>query len=161
MNSLLGRRTPFNDEYPSCGEARAALLVYTPGFSPDEVTTRLGIQPSQVRKLGEAIQNSSGRTRIAKSSFWELSSEGQVDSLDMRRHIDWLTDLLTPRATELLGLQEVPGVVMALTCVWYSRSGHGGPVLWPEQMRALADLNLECSFDIYFLDDEPNFVKLR
>lgn len=43
---------------------------------------------------------------------------------------------------------------MTVSCVWWSALGHGGPVLWPEQMKALADLNRECSFDIYFADDE-------
>jgi len=55
-------------------------------------------------------------------------------------------------------LQNIPGVRMSVNCVWYSRSGHGGPTLWPEQMRVLADLNLECSFDIYFQDKDDDLL---
>jgi hypothetical protein len=43
---------------------------------------------------------------------------------------------------------------MRVNCVWWSAAGHGGPTLWPEQMAALAALNLECSFDVYFFGDE-------
>lgn len=32
--------------------------------------------------------------------------------------------------------------------------GHGGPTLWPEQMRTMAERNLECGFDIYIGSDE-------
>jgi hypothetical protein len=35
---------------------------------------------------------------------------------------------------------------VSVNCIWWSRFGDGGPTLWPEQVRALADLNLECSF---------------
>ena len=43
---------------------------------------------------------------------------------------------------------------MGIDCVWRSLAGHGGPVLWPEQMKKMSRLNLECSFDIYFVNDE-------
>ena len=31
-----------------------------------------------------------------------------------------------------------------------------GPTLWPEQMQPMADLNLECSFDISFFGDDDH-----
>lgn len=85
---------------------------------------------------------------------WFLSSEDYVKSLDVRRHLDWLLMRLTPKREELLSIQHEPGMRMAVICVWHSRSGTGGPVLWPEQMSQLADLNLECGFDIYFFEDD-------
>jgi hypothetical protein len=36
---------------------------------------------------------------------------------------------------------------MSVNCVWWSKEGGGGPTLWPAQMRSLAELNLECSFE--------------
>ena len=45
---------------------------------------------------------------------------------------------------------------MTVNCIWYSRSGHGGPTLWPEDMADLARLNLECTFDVYFLSDDED-----
>ena len=43
---------------------------------------------------------------------------------------------------------------MGIDCRWESRGGQGGPTLWPEQMRAMADLDLECSFYIEFYGEE-------
>lgn len=121
---------------------------------PEEVTRCLGIHPSESRTVGEEIVNSLGRKRIARSTFWSLSSEGHVRSLDLRRHLDWLLAQLATCAESLAALQAVRGVKMRVDCVWYSKAGHGGPTLWPEQMRRMADLNLECGFDIYFFPDD-------
>lgn len=56
-----------------------------------------------------------------------LSSEGRVDLRDLRRHLDWLLDLLEPAAAPLLELQRVPGLTMRIHNVWWSAQGHGGP----------------------------------
>lgn len=154
MSNALSRSTPYDDEYGSCSETRAALLVYPDAMLPEEVTRCLGIRPSKSQTVGEENVNSLGRKRIARSTFWSLSSEGHVRSLDLRRHLDWLLAQLTTCAESLAELQSVRGVKMRVNCVWYSKSGHGGPTLWPEQMQRMADLNLECSFDIYFFPDD-------
>jgi hypothetical protein len=46
------------------------------------------------------------------------------------------------------------GTGMTVQRIWWSATGQGGPTLWPEQMRLLAELNLECSFDVSFFGDE-------
>jgi hypothetical protein len=43
---------------------------------------------------------------------------------------------------------------MNVNCVWWSRYGDGGPTLWPEQMLRLAQLNLECSFEFAYYEDD-------
>jgi hypothetical protein len=155
VSNVFSRRTPYDDEYGTCAETRVALLIYPSNNVPvAEITSRLKIEPTATSVAGEEKASQSGRKRIAKSSRWELSSEGHVRSLDVRRHLDWLLARLTSREEILAELQNTAGVRMSVNCVWYSRVGHGGPTLWPEQMRGLAELNLECSFDIYFLPDE-------
>jgi hypothetical protein len=47
-------------------------------------------------------------------------------------------------------LQNEQDLKMAVSCIWWSKAGDGGPVLWPEQMVVLADLNLECGFELAF-----------
>jgi len=124
MSNVFSRRTPYDDEYGTCAETRV------------ERTTP------------------SGRKRTVRNSLWELSSAAHVQSLDIRRHLDWLLARLKPQARGLAEIQNIAGVRMTVNCPWYSRVGHGGPTLWPEQMLQLAELNLECSFDIYFLPDD-------
>nr|WED70187.1 hypothetical protein PJ912_12115 [Pectobacterium colocasium] len=63
-----------------------------------------------------------------------------MSSKDLRDYIDWIIAKLDPCQEGLKKLQNIPGVKMTLSCVWWSAVGHCGPVLWPEQMKALADL---------------------
>ncbi len=136
-------------------ETRAGLLIYPGNAPPDVVTQKLQLPPTDARTAGEErIHRSTGVKRIAPKNMWELSSDKLVQSLDLRRHLDWLLAQLLPRASALLELQEMPGLRMGVNCAWYSKLGHGGPTLWPEQMQQMAELNLECSFDLYFLPDE-------
>ncbi|MEM9691339.1 MAG: hypothetical protein AAGA56_02245, partial [Myxococcota bacterium] len=63
-------------------------------------------------------------------------------------------DYVEPAKGKLLPLQLEEGVVMLVNCVWWSKTGDGGPTLWPSQMGRLASLNLECTFELAFYDDD-------
>lgn len=150
------RRTPYNDRYPTCERTYAALLVYPEVLNPTAISERLRLVPTQLSVKGVDEATPSGRVRPAPKSLWALSSEGQVDSLDLRRHLDWLIEKLMPVKQQVLELQLVPGTRMNINCIWWSAHGTGGPALWPEQMAAIAELGLECAFDIsFFGPDEP------
>ncbi|WP_430795301.1 DUF4279 domain-containing protein [Achromobacter spanius] len=78
--------------------------------------------------------------RQIKNSGWFLSTEGLGLSKDIRQHIDWLIKIIYPRRLALKEIQSMGEMEITLKCVWFSLLGHSGPVLWPEQMRALAEL---------------------
>jgi len=126
------------------------LCVYPELSSSDEVTRLLGINPTRARDKGKAMGMPSGRTIKVPRTAWILSSEGIVKSKDLRDHLNWLLGKLAGLTTEILSLQEEEDMKMCVSCTWISAAGHNGPVLWPEQMEALAKLNLECAFDFYF-----------
>jgi hypothetical protein len=144
------RRTPYNDRYPTCERTYAALLIYPEVIKPAEISERLGVAPTRQSVKGVDEATPSGKVRPAPKSLWMLSSEGQVDSLDVRRHLDWLIERLMPARQKLLELQLVPGTRMGVNCIWWSAHATGGPTVWPEQMSALAELGLELSFDVSF-----------
>jgi hypothetical protein len=123
-------------------------------MNPDFVTQRLGLAPTKVNKKGQTRHNRFGRTRVVPLNIWFLSSEGKSSSLDLRRHLDWLLDTIAPATHQLREFQKVPGIKMDVNCIWWSAHAQGGPTLWPSQMRRLADLNLECGFDISFFGDD-------
>ncbi|WP_394833962.1 DUF4279 domain-containing protein [Pendulispora rubella] len=155
MNDRIrSRRTPYDDNYETCLETRTVFTVYPKRISPDELTRRLGLEPSSTQRAGEARTNSLGRQRVVPVNGWFLSSEGHVTSNDLRRHLDWLLAKLQPVNAAISALQNEVDVSMSVNCIWWSR-GSGGPTLWPEQMLALANLDLECAFDIYFVDEDP------
>jgi hypothetical protein len=118
------------------------------------VTSHLGIEPTKSQKKGEVKRSSRGFERTIKKGGWFLSSEDHVDSKDIRRHLDWLLARLLPVKDQLLSLQATEGIIMSVNCIWWSAFAEGGPTLWPEQMRLLADLNLECGFDIAFFGED-------
>jgi Domain of unknown function (DUF4279) len=147
-------RTPYNDQYATCERAVANLLIYGRELDPHEVSRRLGLEPSDAARTGQVRTNSRGRERTTPIGHWFLSSEEHVVSRDLRRHLDWLLDLLAPRAATLRELQSRPGWAIRLDCIWWSKFGDGGPTLWPQHMRAIADLDLELGFEIGFYGDE-------
>lgn len=152
---IHSRRTPIDDEYGTCERTYAELRLYCGAMHPSAITSLLGVNPTSQVVLGEPGRtNSLGRAPIGKLNGWFLSSEGNVESKDVRRHIDWLIAKLKPSSDALHELQAKPDIRMSVNCIWWSRFGDGGPTLWPDQMRALADLNLECSFDFADYSDD-------
>jgi hypothetical protein len=43
---------------------------------------------------------------------------------------------------------------MQISCAWWSANGDGGPVLWPSQMAKMAELGVECGFELAFYGDD-------
>lgn len=156
MNEIVAitRMTPLNHEYPTCERTCAELRIYPSALRHEDVSAIMGLQPSEAQNSGDSIQTVKGTLRMANRTYWALSSEGLVSSRDTRAHLDWLLALLYPAAAGLRQLQSDGGNKMFVCCPWWSRSGHGGPTLWPEQMKSLSELNLECSFDIQFHGDD-------
>lgn len=154
MRAHRGRRTSYDDAYGTCERTDVTLRIYPGEMNPELVTRRLGIEPTSTQEVGQVFRNRLGRDRTASINGWFLSSEGKISSLDLRRHLDWLLDRVMPAKEALLELQWCPGLGMDVLCVWWSAHGHGGPVLWPEQMARLAELNLECGFELSFYGDD-------
>jgi hypothetical protein len=155
-NQQLGSYfTPLNDTMENCERTYAELRIYSGVVNPNEVTRLLEIEPTSVVVLGERKRiRDTERERVGTVNGWFLSSEPNVQSTDLRRHLDWLCDELDSRTRAIRALQAQEGVHMNVTCIWWSKYGGGGPVLWPNQMSCLASLNLECSFDFQFYGEE-------
>jgi hypothetical protein len=149
-----------NSDYPTCERTYATLRIYPGQLDPAEVTARLKIEPSDYQRRGQTRKTG---TRPATPHGWFLTSEGAVDSRDVRKHLDWLLARVGPREVAIRALQE-EGCRMDVSCFWVSRSGHGGPSVRPAQMRELARLNLELWFDVYLgsgQDAEPGVAPDR
>ena len=106
-----------------------------------------------------------GETRNGKvrnwPTAWFLESAKQIDSKDVRRHIDWLLDQFNGRSETLRQLRDEDATI-CLSCFWESATGHGGPMLDADILNRIAALNIGIAFDIYFDDhlesnntDEP------
>lgn len=147
------RRTPIDPEYSTCEFTFAELRIYGHDLDPEEITATLGLQPTTSQKRGE-LKTGRFSTRTTPIGGWFLSSEGVIHSKDVRDHLAWLLRLIAPKSDQLRLLQDRDDTRMSVDCIWWSAHATGGPALWPEQMRVLSELNLECSFDISFYGND-------
>ena len=132
----------YDDNYPTCEKTYATLRIYPGDIHSAEVSLHLGLTPSRTQEPGDVP--------YARPRGWFLSTEGQIMSRDVRRHLDWLLDKLMPVQGTLRRLQD-DGASMDVSCYWLSASGHGGPTLSFLQAQKLAALRLDCWFDVYFV----------
>ena len=135
--------TEYNDDYPTCERTYATLRIYPVHMTADDVTTLLGVEATR-------IQHAKPRpVGVAKWPVgWFLCSDGNVDSRDVRRHIDWILDKLEGKSDAFATLR-ASGVQPDISCYWLAASHSGGPSLWPHQMTSLGELGLEIWFDFF------------
>lgn len=160
MNENSFRMTPYDDAYPTCERTYAELRIYPGELDPKLVTQRLGISPTSILSKKDQRNTALDKKHTVQLNGWFLSSEDNIISKDLRRHLDFLLDELEPKAPQLRKLQEMSGVKMTINCIWWSSYGQGGPTLWPEQMKKMAEMNLECTFDISFFGDDGEDYEL-
>jgi hypothetical protein len=147
MTSEPARR----EDNPNCADTFASLRLFGDELQPDQVTSLLGVGPTDSAPKGLVVVSSTGKERRAPTGRWVLSSEGQVASRDLQQHIEWLLKHLNGYHGSLL---ELPGVRSAdVFCYWLSATGNGGPELSPEVLRWLAARGLTLGFDLYFQSD--------
>lgn len=142
------RSTTYDDDYPTCQTTYATLRIYHLLLNTDRVTRELGLQPTRTQESGQLLSPWEKQPLFARIGGWFLSTEGVVDSRDVRRHVDWLLDQIEPHGEALKKLQ-AEGCQIDIFCYWCSAQGHGGPMLSPESMIRLGTLGLEIGFDIY------------
>ncbi|MBB3169476.1 DUF4279 domain-containing protein [Simiduia aestuariiviva] len=133
------------DDYPTCEDTYVTLRIYTGEMAPEFVTRMLGVKPSDTLTKGQIAK---GRKKPAILNGWFLSSQGEVDSLDSRRHIDWLLQNFEGK-DELLRKVAAESQESYVSVFWSSKSGHGGPRLSQNQMAGLLRLGLDIDHDIY------------
>lgn len=137
----------YNDNYSTCAETYSSLRIISAAIAADEISRRLRLEPTRSHAVGDLISPHEIATRPHHG--WFLETRGIVESLDSRRHIDWLLDRVAPAENELRDL--IADAVRAdVFSYWRSANGHGGPMLSPVQMSKLARLGLDCGWDVYF-----------
>lgn len=135
----------YKDDYPTCEQTYLSLRIFHDSATAQELTDTLKVSPTDSKEAGHG-----------KPTYWTVSTEGAVDSLDLRKHLDWLLDKLEPCKAALKEIQK--NAKVDIPCYWRSRNGHGGPTLSVEQIKRLADFELEIWFDFYYLGQESHPV---
>lgn len=128
------------------------LRVFTGDVSPGRFTEYIAVSPSRTQ---ESQIRPDGRRNFPAA--WFLTSQFEIDSRDIRRHVDFVLDQIDATTDALEWIRKSGGSADVM-CYWVSASGQGGPSLLPAQSSKLAALNLEIWFDVYFnsSDDDRN-----
>jgi hypothetical protein len=123
-------------------EKEAHVFFVIIGLSKQDVsdfTCIIGIEPSIVRVTG-------------RSRHWQIISP-LPESAHIDAHIEALLKMLEPRAEAVRSLTErfEAGIHCAMTQYYDESYAGSGIHLWQPTVKALAALNLQITFDLFFL----------
>ena len=123
---------------------RASLRISGETLRPDEIDSQLGIKSTRTHLRGEPR---SSRTKLLwKHSLWLLESQLTDDSEPVE-HLNWLLNLLEPKASVIKSLSGTFHV--DLFCGFSSDSGQGGFTLDSVTLDRLARLGIPLTLDLY------------
>lgn len=133
----------------------ASLVLSGKDLDPHEVTTKLGIMPSESFRRGDYRTDSEKWPR----GFWELSSKNLGD-VEMRDHIEWLVDQLLPHKHQLREILDDLRVKAWISCYWLLPTDHETLPLSSDLIAKLAEIDLNIDFDFvvdaHILKDESS-----
>ena len=119
-------------------------------FIPDDITTKLGINPSYSFKRGDIKINSNGEKQVRKSSCWSLDSDNnELPPDNPIPHFEWLLSILEPVQEEMKEILVDKKVNARVSCFWITPDGRINMEAPPELFARLANLNVRIWFDIY------------
>lgn len=130
----------------------ACLRVTGDDLDPDEITHKLGKEPTGAERKGDIIRGKkTGRERVARSGGWRLvASDREPGDLDgqIREILGALTDDVS------VWNQLASRFKIDLFCGLFMESGNEGESLSPESLRLLAARSIQLDLDIYGPVDE-------
>ncbi|MBI5842738.1 MAG: DUF4279 domain-containing protein [Chloroflexi bacterium] len=114
-------------------------------IDPQDITNRLGIKPSRSFKKGDYRSEN----KKWPHGYWELESTSYIESDNLRSHIEWLIDRLTPVKTDLKKLFQDISIESEISCFWILSKEHAGLELSHQLLNKIVDLGLKLELDIY------------
>ncbi len=134
----------YEDDDTACLRTFATLRIYPGDIAPSAITAALGVEPTRVWNKGSA-ETAVPRTQ----NGWFLSSRGQLQSLDTKRHVDFIITQLAG-ADDYIQSLLAAGAQIDLMCLWYGAGkSEGGPSLLPAQMQVLGSLGISIAWNVY------------
>lgn len=132
------------DDYPQVTRTWATLRLSGSNLDPEEITSRLGITPSDSLHAGD--QHGKHGEFAYKRGHWSITSQKALTSRDLEEHIDWVLDQLRPAAEELKALLARGDIEGDMVCFWEteaSEEGQAARLLFsPRILGRIASLNL-------------------
>ena len=100
------------------------------------ISTRLGMEPTRIRRRGEPVERTSERYEL---DFWEVTAPVTRDR-PLEDHFAWLRSRLIPRGSVLRDIATALSV--DIFCEYRSNHSLGGFSLPPEALQWLTELGI-------------------
>ena len=139
-------------ENPNCLETYAIFCLVGDSLNPDEIESKLKIKASFVNKKGGILKS---RSRFLKreQEIWAISSKEQLDTTSLERHILFIMERLEPVEEEIVQILSQSSLTAYIHCYWLPGGFLGGPVLSPEILEKIGNLNAYLDFGFEKLYD--------
>ena len=126
--------------------AVATLRVAGDHLDPEEVTLRLGAQPTHSQRNGQEFRFKSGRTRVAKFGQWRLvAPDTEPEDLDHQ-----VAELLGTLTNDLEIWRDLSSRFnVDLFCGWFMGRSNEGLTISPATLLRLGERGIELAIDIY------------
>ena len=134
--------------------AYAYLAIIDPPTGLEEVTNRLRIAPTRLKKKG--APRAPGAAIVETSDTWILESPAGRGEFDLDRHVRDLLAVLEPKKKEVAAI--VGESAGCLTLVSYSEHVNCQFTFSKQQLALIAELGVKVWCDIFFVEGEemPN-----
>jgi Domain of unknown function (DUF4279) len=136
-------------ENPNCEITNATFRLMGDLIQPDELTVLLGIQPSFSHAKGDTLESRAGLLKH-RTGIWALESEDKLETTNLEKHLISLLDKLESVSAIILELITKYSLSVDFHCYWVSETGQGGPLISPETLMRVANLNAYLDFEIHF-----------
>lgn len=127
-------------ENPNCGETYAMFALAGKSLSPEQITSRLGLESTLAQAPGNPIPFKSKLVTEA-DGIWAISSQEQLTTTALDRHLVFLLELLEPVSEEIIAMTASGSLFAYFHCYWLPIGFLGGPVLRPETLRRIERIN--------------------
>lgn len=129
---------------PDLARTTVGLRIFGDALDPDEITRRLGIEPTGCARKGDTHRTASGREVVARSGSWRLDA-GVPGNLSTQ--IAALLAKLPSDSTIWCELAQ--HYECDVFCGLFMREGNEGTELSPQVMSMLSVRRLRLELDIY------------
>jgi len=143
--------------------SRAAFSIFSVTLTPQEITERLGLQPTGTHEKGrpKGVRRKDGSISpliVWKDSAWHLNAPLKKDQ-SLAEHIKWLLDVLEPKRDAIKSLSS-ECTLIRFFCGFSSGNRQGGFSLDDQTLARLSKLGFPLVLDLYPPSDPEEEVDL-
>ncbi len=121
-------------------------FTITGRFDPNEVTKRLGMNPSKAWKFGDTIQKT---LTTYKHDGWKLSTE-EIDSLDLNEPLNQIWEIIQPHKTEIIDICNDLSLETEFSCVVEVEEDEYPTLHFDSEMiKQISELKADIDIDIF------------